>query len=79
MMILHIGIHPNPYGLLVLSSVLKFAGLHSHAVLWPAVRVHCKLLIVSAVDERVQVRFFIRRLWSKCGHVVLISILHNLQ
>lgn len=31
------------------SSGLKFAWLHSHAVLWPPVWVHSELIIISAV------------------------------
>lgn len=58
---------------------LKFAWLHGHAFLWPAVRVHNKLVIVGAVGERAHERLFIRRLRTKRGHVVPIGVLHDLE
>lgn len=38
---------------------LKLAGLHPHALLGPEIRVHGKLLIVSAIDQRLQIHLFI--------------------
>lgn len=81
-MILHVSsghLAPPRLTLVSLSSALKFAWLHGHAVLRPAVRVHHKVIVVRAVGERAHVRFFVGRLWAKSGHVVLVGVLHDLQ
>lgn len=59
-------------------SALKFARLHSHAVLRPAVRVHHELVVVGAVGERAQERLLIGRLRAERGLVVLVGVLHDL-
>lgn len=60
------------------SSALKFARLHGHAVLRPAVRVHHELVVVGAVGERAHERLLIGRLRAERGLVVLVGVLHDL-
>lgn len=59
-------------------SALKFARLHGHTVLRPAVRVHHELVVVGAVGERAHERLLIGRLRAKRGLVVLVGVLHDL-
>lgn len=79
-MILHVSSYPcrSRAQSVPVSSALKFARLHSHAVGRPAVRVQDKLVIFGAVGEGAHVRLFVGRLRAKRRHVVLIGVLHDL-
>lgn len=75
----HFYIKKNVIFVSIIRDGLKFARLHGEAVLRPAVRVHSKLIVFCAVDERAHVGFLVGWLWAKCGQVVLVGIFHDLE
>ena len=57
---------------------LQFAALDGHGVRRPAVGVHCKLIIVCAVDEGADKRLLVGRLRLKRRNVVFVGVLNDL-